>query len=363
MVGAGVVGCGVAYELSCRGARVRVVEARGPGRGATWASAGMLAPYIEGHDPRMLSLGLASLALYDAFVARVRADSTCAVFYERSGTLQVSLDDHEAVRLDAEAAAMTAAGADVQRLDGRAARALEPALSGRVVTALAVASHGHVAAAALTSALARAAAARGATYVPAQVHTVSPTGSGVRLETSAGPLDADAVVLAAGAWSATVRLGDRPPMPAPPVIPVRGQLLHLRQPRRTTTRVIWHGSSYLVPWADGTLLAGATVEDVGFDERQTPEAERALRAAATAIVPASATADLVDARAGLRPGTPDGLPIVGPSSTMPGVFYATGHYRNGVLLAPLTAALVADLVLDGRRGDALAHTRPDRFGW
>jgi glycine/D-amino acid oxidase-like deaminating enzyme len=161
---------------------------------------------------------------------------------------------------------------------------------------------------------------------------------------------ADAVVVAAGAWS-----GD-------PVRPVRGQLVHLKLDQPPLTRVAWGADCYAVPWNDGSLLVGATVEEVGFDESSTPDAVRSLAQAAAALVPAARGARVHEVRVGLRPATPDGLPAIGRSSTMPSVFYATGHYRTGVLLAPLTAALIADLVLEQREDPALALVRPDRLG-
>jgi glycine/D-amino acid oxidase-like deaminating enzyme len=126
--------------------------------------------------------------------------------------------------------------------------------------------------------------------------------------------------------------------------------------------VVWGADGYLVPWEDGRLLVGATVEDVGFDESVTTEGVQRLLECVQALLPAARSAKCEGARAGLRPATPDELPIIGASSTMPGVYYATGHYRNGVLLAPLTAIMVADLILNGYEREGLALVRPERFG-
>ncbi len=152
------------------------------------------------------------------------------------------------------------------------------------------------------------------------------------------------------------------PAVPPPVRPVRGQLLHLRFASPPLSRVVWGAAAYLVPWVDGSVLVGATVEDAGFDDSVTVAGIRGLLDAAVELLPAAQFAAFTDARAGLRPATPDELPIVGRSSTMPGVYYATGHYRNGVLLAPLTAVMIADLVLEGRERAELSLVRPDRFG-
>jgi glycine/D-amino acid oxidase-like deaminating enzyme len=162
-------------------------------------------------------------------------------------------------------------------------------------------------------------------------------------------LRADAVVLAAGSWSGLLT--------SVPVRPVRGQIVQLRFARPPLSRVLWGDDCYLVPWADGSVLVGATAEDAGFDESASREAEERLVAAARALLPAARHARVDEVRVGLRPATPDELPVIGRSSTMPGVTYATGHYRNGVLLAPLTAALVADLVLTG--GADASRPAPD----
>ena len=172
-------------------------------------------------------------------------------------------------------------------------------------------------------------------------------------------IDADAVVMAAGTWSGSVVMSAAP---AAPVRPIRGQLLHARCPEPLVSRVIWGSSAYLVPWQDGSLLVGATSEDVGFDESATVGGVRGLIEGAAELVPAVLAARFADVRVGLRPLTGDELPLVGASSTMRSVYYATGHYRSGVLLAPLTAVLLADLMLEGREDEALTLARPGRFG-
>jgi glycine/D-amino acid oxidase-like deaminating enzyme len=145
------------------------------------------------------------------------------------------------------------------------------------------------------------------------------------------------------------------------VRPVRGQLLHLHFNSRPLSRVVWGTDCYLVPWRNGALLVGATVEEAGFDETATAAGVTRLLEASADLLTAVPQARFEAVRVGLRPGTPDELPLIGPSSTMPGVYYATGHFRNGVLLSPLTAKLVADLVVDGRRDPDLELVRPDRF--
>ena len=357
VVGGGIIGCAVGHELASRGADVRIVDMRGTGRGATQASAGILAAYIEGHIDALLRLGINSLALYDGFVARVSQEAQQAIEYERSGTLHLAKSEAAAMELAIAARKFAHAGVAHELMPGHDAIRLEPGLSPRMISALLLPMHGYVRAAELTSALAAAAVRRGAEMVSANVEEICARGRGaVAVRTAAGLLESDAVVLAAGSWSGRVA-----PM-TPPVRPVRGQLLHLHFNQRPLSRVVWGPECYLVPWRNGALLVGATVEEVGFDETATVAGVTRLLEASAELLTDAPQARFDAVRVGLRPGTPDELPLIGPSSTMPGVYYATGHYRNGVLLAPLTAKLVADLVIDGKRDPDLDLVRPDRFG-
>ncbi len=368
IVGAGVAGCAIAWELTSRGAAVTVVDTRGIGKGATYASAGILAPRIEGSSPELLRLALCSLGLYDTFVARVRHDSGRAIEYERSGTLQVALQSDENVELERAAAELALAHIPHSWLDARHAQRVEPGLSAGTVGALLIPEHGYVSVAALVDALADAARLKGATFVTMPVTEVQ-GGRRPRVITKDRVLDADIVVIAAGSWSSDLTASSVHPrsdavrgdLPAP-VRPIRGQLLHLQMPERVASRVLWGHECYIVPWRDGSVLVGATVEDVGFDESATVEGVQHLTIAATRMLPSLARATFGGVRVGLRPATVDELPAIGPSSSMEGVVYATGHYRNGVLLAPLTALLVADLLLERRARSELSLTKPDRLG-
>jgi glycine oxidase len=359
IIGAGIVGCAVAHELAARGARVRVIDPRGTGQGATRASAGMLAPYIEGHSPALLELTLRSLRLYDDFIARLGAEAAQPPEYARNGTLQVAAGEAESAALAAAAAHLAELGVAHSWLDAAAVRRLEPNLSPCIEAALLVPEHGYVAAAALTRALAGAAAARGVLFTTETVERVASDDRGALAMTATGTIESDALVIAAGSWSSQVAGVQTAPAP---VKPIRGQLVVLQAPARPASHVIWGGGCYLVPWRDGTVLAGATVEDVGFDETPTTAGVEQMTSAAATVIPSLAAAEFREVRVGLRPLPGDELPAIGRSSTMPRVFYATGHYRNGVLLAPWTAAVVADLVLDGRERPELALTRPGRFG-
>jgi glycine oxidase len=356
VVGAGIVGCAIAHELAARGARVQLIDPRGIARGATRASAGILAPQIEGHIPQLRSLAACSLAMYDDFIRRVESDSHRSIEYSRRGTLQVALDDSEAVALSRDARALAGNGVECQMLDADDTRGLETALTGRAIAALLVPMHGHVAAAPLTEALAEAARAHGVRLSTAAVVEIDSTGDVARLTTTEETIESDVVIVASGSW----QVPSRPSQP-PPVKPIRGQLVQLRVDRVAASRVIWGTACYVVPWSDGTILVGATVEDVGFDEHPTAEGVRGLLSAAIGLIPALEGARFEAVRVGFRPKTVDELPFIGRSETMPRVFYALGHYRNGVLLAPLTAALMADLVLENKERPELALVRPGRL--
>ena len=346
VVGAGVIGATVACELTAAGYDVDVLDARSPAGGATRASAGVLAPFIEGAPASALrTLGHDSLNLYDDFIARLVRDSGESVVYERTGTLEVGLTQAAAERLGTESGHLWHAGIEGRWVPQALLPDVEPAVSSQAMGALLVPMHGYVGVSSLTRAALAAATRRGA-RVHAEtgaVHIGTHAAGGAEVRTAQTTLTADVVVMAAGSWSTQVTVEDAAPVP---VVPIRGQLLQLQAARGLLRRVIWGTAGYLVPWPDGTVLVGATVEDVGFDESLTEEGCAGLRAMAAALVPDLAQAPLVEARTGLRPKSPDDLPLIGRSSAVPALIYATGHYRNGILLAPYTAQLVRRLVTD-----------------
>jgi glycine oxidase len=245
-------------------------------------------------------------------------------------------------------------------LNAAEARTLEPALPAHIPGALFAPGHGFVSAPDLTAALARAVAnAGGNVQAGARAASIDVRSTDVHVTLEGGQrLRASRIVVATGSWTPQLRgLEDDAP---PQVRPVRGQLLRVRTRRPVLARVVWGPGCYLVPWADGTVLVGATMEEAGFEERNTVAGVRMLLDAASTLVPSLSDATFVDARAGLRPATADGLPIIGPSSSSYRVVYATGNFRNGILLAPLTARLVANYLVDGTEDDALRLLAPGR---
>ena len=361
VVGAGIIGAAIADALARRGVEVTVIDARPAGHGASRASAGILAPYVEAADETpLLPLGVRSLAMYDEFVAGASARSGRPIEYARSGTLQVARSDADADHLRASSAWLASRGVRCDWLDAASVHERVPALAPEVRAGLLIPEHGFVGVSALVSALVQSARLAGATFeTPADATRIVPRAGGVEIRCGDRRLDADVVVVAAGTWAARLRIDGVPPLP---VRPVRGQLLHLQWAGAAfPSRVVWGPDCYAVPWPDGSLLVGATMEEAGFDERTTVAGVSTLSSAAAALLPAAAGAALTEARAGLRPATPDGLPIVGAFRAAPRVFCATGHFRNGILLAPLTAAMVERAVVDGVGDEASGLLGADRF--
>jgi glycine oxidase len=360
ILGGGIIGCAAAEVLARRGAAVTLLEPRDIGQGASRASAGMLAPFNEGrHDPVLLTLGERSLALYDGFVASA-AQAGDPVPYVRSGSLDVAFDDAAAAGLREVRDQLHARGVACEWLDPRALRDSEPLIGSAAVGGLRIDEHGYVGVPELVDALWRRAEQAGARRVAGQARRLRTESARlVRVETDNGWLESPHVVLAAGCWAGGIDIGSGARLP---VRPVKGQLIALGWDARPLGRTLWGPRCYAVPWTDGTLLVGATTEEVGFDERPTADGVQALLAAVCELAPRARSAFFAGVRVGLRPGTPDDRPIVGPSSRIPGLVYATGHYRNGALLAPITAAAIADMV-EGLALDAIWRPcSPDRFG-
>ena len=284
-----------------------------------------------------------SLSMYDDFVDRVRADGGAGFEYGRPGTLEIAFTDEQAAALQRTASSLAAMGVRAVWLDAADARAAEPALSDQIFGALRIEDHGFVEMPGFVDAIGIAARMRGAAiHAPMDVTKVEPASGGtVRVHTPDGAEIFDHVVVAGGSWTNRLRTG------ATAIKPVKGQLVRLRFEEAPATRVIWSEDCYMVPWRDGTVLVGATMEDAGFDERVTAGAAAMLIEGALRVLPQARDAAFVDVRAGLRPAPAegDGLPFIGPAPSIPNVTVAAGHFRNGVLLAPLTARLVAETVL------------------
>lgn len=359
VIGAGLIGLGIAYELARRGAPVRVIDEGEPGRAASWAAAGMLAPFTEELESAEYAAFCAdSLARFPAFVASLEADGGVDARLRLDGILEVAYDERSALQLRAQLAVLASHGVAIRWLERDEVRELEPGLGTAVRGASLSEAEGHVDNRRLVSALQAACAALGV-RVDAGAGRVALETDGRRVVGVRGPdglIGADAVVNATGAWAS--ELEGVPPGARVPVRPIKGQMLALSMPEGFVRHVLWVPGAYLVPREDGRLLIGATAEDVGFDVRVTASGLRTLLSAALEALPGIGEFALAETWAGLRPGSPDGLPFIGTTS-LSGYLVATGHYRNGVLLAPGTAVAIAD-VLEGRPAAGLEVFSPQR---
>lgn len=383
VVGAGAIGLSCAWRCAQAGMSVLVVERDGPGAGASGVAAGMLAPVTEatfGEQP-LLELNLAARAEWPAFAAELEELTALPTGYADSGALVVAADRDDAEELRRLHAFQVELGLAAEWLGPSAARSREPGLSPRIGGAIYAPQDGQADPAAVVRALAFAFAAAGGELRTGVEVTGLDTAGGrvggvevVPVDAAEDPdqlrvaglderetIPARAVLVAAGAWSAEGALATE--ASAPPVRPVKGQLLELRVRRghRPPARhIVRTPRCYLVTRSDGRVVLGATQEEQGFDTAVTADGVHRLLAAAWEVLPDAGELELVAARAGLRPGTPDNAPAVG-TGDVEGLLWATGHHRNGVILAPSTGRAIATLLLDGELPEAWAPFRPQRF--
>ncbi len=356
VIGGGIMGSAIALELARSGAAVTVLERSIPGAEASTAAAGMLAPQLEGSAPGpFLELCLRSRSLYPAWVEQVEAESKVAVDYLPSGALQVAFTDDEVHALDATVAWQRASQLRAELLSGADARKLEPALSPEALAAARFPDDHQVDPRKLMRALLVATSRAGVTFRSGYVRGVlEQSGAATGVDLDGERLEADAVVLAAGSWSGLVagaRLDTRL------VRPARGQMLEFQLRAPITQQLLKGAKGYVVPRADGRVICGSTVELVGFDKNVTATGVQAILGAALRLVPGLADAPLTATWAGLRPWTEDALPILG-EGPLANLFLATGHFRNGILLAPITARLTGQLV---RREKPSLDVKPFRL--
>ena len=386
VVGGGAIGLAVAWRAAQHGYTVTLLDAgaiaheavsvdaapaapvpprqSGPGPAASRVAAGMLAPISEAEGERpLLDLGLRSAARWPAFAEELAAAAGIDPGYRRCGTLLVARDADDAEALEHELAFRRELGLPVQRLRPSQARRLEPALAPALRLALDIPDDHAVDPRLLCSALATAARRDGATLLPGrEVAEISVSSAEVTgIATADGErLESETVVIAAGSWSGELR--GLPEHARVPVRPVKGQLLRLRDPAGPglVDRVIRMKDAYLVPRGDGRYVLGASVEERGFDRSITAGPLFELLRSASEVVPGLLELEVEEAAAGLRPGTPDNVPIVGPGA-VEGLVWATGHHRNGILLAPVTADLVIATLAGEQTDESAASQSPARF--
>jgi len=351
---------------------VTLLERDAIGGGATSVAAGMLAPVAEVEfgqaGRRLLELGLRSAERWPAFATQLEEVAGHSVGLAPAGTLMVARDDDEARELQRQLDFRQSLGLPAHRVRLSEARELEPALAPTIRLALDVPSDRAVDPRLASTALRRACEAAGVRLRehtgPAALAADHHRVTGVVLADGES-VSAQQVVIATGAWSA--QLPGLPPGTAVPVRPVKGQTLRLRDPAGPglLSRSVRFDEGYLVPRGDGRYVLGGTVEERGFDQAPTAGAAYELLREAYELVPGVSELEIEELCVGLRPGTPDNLPAIG-HGAVPGLVWATGHYRNGILLAPLTAELVAELLAGGRPAEPLqtlvAACAPQRFG-
>ena len=339
-----MIGLASAREAALRGLRVTVFDQGVPGKGSTWAAAGMLSPASESRDSGpFLRFGLDSLSMYGEWADALAGDAKARVGLQKCEKLHLATSDAESRMLQNKQARARANGVRVEWLSEDELPKREPALSRSFRGGLLIRDDYQVDNRRLAEALVESCLREGV-----QIHPETAVGSirieggtvvGVTLATGER-VDGNAVLVAAGAWSATLQGLPR----AIGVRPVRGQMLALSPREAISDRILESDGVYLVPRQGGRLLVGATVENVGFEDGITAGGVRGLLDAAVGMVPTLCSAPIQEIWSGLRPGTDDGEPIIGADPDVEGLFYATGHFRNGILLAPLTARVVSDLI-------------------
>jgi glycine oxidase len=374
VVGAGIIGLAVAWRASERGMTVTVLERDAAGRATSHVAAGMLAPVAEAEfgdaGRRLLELGMRSAQMWPAFASELQAASGIEVGLMQTGTLLLARDDDEARELDRQIAFRDSLALKTKRLRPSQAREREPALAPTVRLALEAPDDHSVDPRLVLLALRRACESAGVEvreHVPVSRIESDPAGreaTGVAVRGEKGGerlLAAGQVVVAAGAW--TSQIEGLPGHARVPVRPVKGQILRLRDPAGPGLlgRVVRFGGSYLVPRGDGRYVLGASVEERGFElHRRVGDIYELLRDARE-VLPGVSELEIEELCVGLRPGTPDNAPVIG-AGALERLTWATGHYRNGILLAPLTAALVVDLLADEQPANQLlAACAPLRF--
>jgi glycine oxidase len=364
IIGAGVIGLTIARALAQRGVRELMLIERGrPGAEASWAAGGILAPQVEvDHQDEFFQLACASRDLYPEFAESLKEETGIDVELDTTGTLCLGFTPEDEAELRHRYEWQGGEGLEVEWLNGDEARRFEPFISAEVLCALRFPKDFQIENRRLINALERANEELGVQFV---------NGSAVKairienekvcgVETTKGFVDATSVVLAAGAWSSLIASPDFD-LPPISVEPVRGQMLCFEARPRIARHVIYSSRGYLVPRRDGRVLAGSTAEHVGFERRVTGEGKNAIKSMAIEIAPGLAALPIIDSWAGFRPRAKDGLPVLGPCQEIAGLFYATGHYRNGILLAPITGCVIADAIVDGVVPQSIQAFSPDRF--
>jgi glycine oxidase len=359
IIGGGVIGLSIARELRRRGAgRVAVVDRRKVGQESSFAAAGMLAPGAESEgSDAFYDLCAESRDLFPGFAASLLAETSVDIELDRTGTLYTAFSAEDVQHLEAKLARLKDREMAKHLLRDETLE-LEPSLSSDLRESVLFPGDWQVENRRLMTALKTFADANDIDLLEgSEVDGLDVNGRQViGVRTGEELISADNVIVAAGAWTSSKLLGFRSP-----ITPVRGQMIAFRGPVRRLRHVVYSPRGYLVPRSDGRVLAGATSEDAGFEKRVSATNGEMLAAAAIEMAPFLSAETVVETWAGLRPFASDGFPVIGEVPGIHGLTVATGHYRNGILLAPLTAKLIADLVLGGSTSKYFETFGPERF--
>ena len=370
IIGGGAIGLAIGWRLARAGCSVGVFDRGRVGHSASWASAGMLSPLSEAQfeEEALLRLGLKAMEVYPDFVRELEAETGCCVGYRRDGVLMVGITQDDLEYLKFRYRYQRDLGLPVTYLSGAEAREKEPHLSAQVSAAVWCPGDHQVDNRQLTMALKRGVeTAGGDIFERAEVDELLVDGTRVRgLRIRDEVHTGDTVVLASGCWSRL--LPGLPDCAKPPVRPVRGQIARLNMtPELALNTMVWYSRvatsavAYLVPKNNGQLVLGATSEEMGFDADVTAGGMFELLRAAWEVVPGIYDLPIVESMAGLRPGSRDDAPILG-QTPVEGLIMATGHYRKGILLTPLTALAIAEVILEGHTPEIIRPFGIDRFG-
>ncbi len=363
IVGGGVIGLSLARRLHVRGAgSIAIVERGKPGHEASFAAAGMLAPNAENEAvDDFYRLCDESRLMFPELAGELKDETGIDIELDRSGTLYAAFTEEDSIHLDSRFARQQEAGIQLERLSAAETLQAEPRISENVRESLYFPNDWQVENRKLLSALEAYARLNGIKIIDeTRADTLILESSRVIGITAGGRrILGGTTVLATGAWTSLIKIGDASVPFA--VKPIRGQMISFAMPRRFFERVIYSPRGYLVPRADGRILAGATVEDLGFDDSTTMEAVGQLRTSAAEIAPLLSAAEVAENWAGLRPYAGDGLPVIGPVPGYDGLFAATAHYRNGILLAPITAKIVAEEIVSGTGSEYPRLFGPERL--
>ena len=362
IIGGGVIGLAVARALAQRGLRdVLIVERASLGAEASSAAAGMLAPQAEADcDDDFFRLCCQSRDLYPAYAQNLNEETGIDIELESSGTLYLAFTEDDERELQKRFEWQARADLEVEKLSAEAARLHEPCISAGVRAALRFPLDTQIENRRLISALATANEALGVRVLTGvSVDSLDIKRNRVTgVLTSRGFVACEKIVIAGGAWTSQV-LNEA--LPNPHIEPVRGQMVSFEATPQIARHVIYSARGYVVPRRDGRLLAGSTTDHVGFDKRVTAAGVQSIVSSALEISTLIAALPLTSSWAGLRPRAADGLPVLGPCAEIAGVFYAAGHYRNGILLTPITGELLANAILDEEISPPLQIFSPDRF--